>query len=203
MILNLNDYKPNEIYHIMTQTLIPRPVAWVLSENPNQSYNLAPFSYFTAISSDPPIIMFSVGKKPDGSFKDTRVNIEERTNFTLHIASVNLANEVTQTSKGLGYGESELDLVDLKLMGFNDFPLPRIQECPVAYGCTLFEIQEMGNVPQSLIFGEIQTVYISDDISKLEGSRIVVDAQQLNPLSRLGGSEYSSITNVFSIPRPK
>ena len=85
MILDLSELKPAQVYFQMIQTLIPRPIAWVLSEIEAGKYNLAPFSYFNAISSNPPIVMFSVGKKPDGSDKDTHRNIAERKHFTIHI----------------------------------------------------------------------------------------------------------------------
>lgn len=73
MDINLDDLSSTEVYYTMTETLVPRPIAWVLSENLSGSYNLAPFSYFTAVCSNPPLIMISVGKKPDGSPKDTGV----------------------------------------------------------------------------------------------------------------------------------
>ena len=78
MEIDLDSLSANGVYHTLTRTVIPRPVAWVLSENAGGDYNLAPFSYFNAICSDPPLIMISVGKKPDGSSKDTRVNITAR-----------------------------------------------------------------------------------------------------------------------------
>ena len=76
MQLDFSTLSPTQAYHTVIQTLIPRPVAWVLSENDNSSLNIAPFSYFTAVSSEPPILMFSVGKKPsDHQRKDTARNI--------------------------------------------------------------------------------------------------------------------------------
>ena len=76
---SFSDLNPSERYHIMTQVVIPRPIAWVLTANDGDQsnhsssrFNLAPFSYFNAISSDPPLVMMSIGKKPDGEEKDTR-----------------------------------------------------------------------------------------------------------------------------------
>lgn len=202
MIIDFTELSSKQIYHVMTQTVIPRPIAWVLSENKNNSYNLAPFSYFTAVSSNPPIIMFSAGKKPDGSLKDTVVNIKRNKECVIHIASDNLAEEVTLTSKGLDYGESELSLVSLNTVDF-DCPLPRIKECFIAFYCTLYECQEMGKVPQSLVFGEIQKAFVDDGISSDNNGRIKISADGVKPLARLGGTEYSSISNIISIARPE
>ena len=114
MLIDFEDMDPKDAYHILTQTVIPRPVAWVLSENPDGDYNLAPFSFFTPITSNPPLLMISVGKKPaEGVSKDTRVNIEARKNFVVHIAHRDLAAAVTESSRTLPHGESELKNLDL------------------------------------------------------------------------------------------
>ena len=78
----------------------------------------------------------------------------------------------------------------------------------MAYGCELYEIKELGDVPQSLIFAEVKQVYIDDavidiDISIEGRQRIKVQANKLKPLARLGGGEYAGITAHFSIVRPK
>ena len=70
MNIDASTLAPIQIYHLMTQTVIPRPIAWVLTESGEADYNLAPFSYFTPVSSNPPLLMFSVGKKPTGEIKD-------------------------------------------------------------------------------------------------------------------------------------
>jgi flavin reductase (DIM6/NTAB) family NADH-FMN oxidoreductase RutF len=78
------DFKPlsaNEVYFSMIQAVVPRPIAWVLSENSNGSHNLAPFSYFNAVCSKPPLIMLSIGVRPDGTLKDTTANIAARRDF--------------------------------------------------------------------------------------------------------------------------
>jgi len=81
MELDISSLSPNQVYHTLIQSIVPRPIAWVLSENSDKSHNLAPFSYFTAVSSDPALLMFSLGKRPDNNArKDTLVNITERLN---------------------------------------------------------------------------------------------------------------------------
>ena len=77
MIINFSELKPTQIYKTMIQTVIPRPIAWTLTENENGTYNLAPFSYFNAIGSNPPMVSLSIGKRRDGRDKDTKRNIEE------------------------------------------------------------------------------------------------------------------------------
>ncbi|MDC0663354.1 flavin reductase family protein [Marinobacter sp. SS21] len=203
MILDFDELTSQEVYHAMTQTLVPRPVAWVLTENPDGDYNLAPFSFFNAITSKPPLLMLSVGKKPDGSFKDTRVNIEKRRKFTVHIAHREQARAMTETSQVLPHGQSELAQLDLALTEFEDFDLPRLADCRVAMACELYEIQEIGPTPQSLIFGLIHKVYVDDRAVSLDAKdRLRVDAAVLDPIGRLGGNEYVTFGEVLTIPRP-
>jgi len=204
MNLNFSDFSANQHYHLMTQTIIPRPIAWALTDSSNNSFNLAPFSYFTAVSSAPPILMLSVGKKPNGDPKDTLVNITNNGKMVIHIASEQEAELVTQTAQTLMHGESELTHANLTTTEFANFPLPRLAQCDIAYGCELYEIKELGDVPQSLIFVEVKQVYINDNVADIdEKQKITVHADKVKPLARLGGGEYASINKPFSITRPK
>jgi flavin reductase (DIM6/NTAB) family NADH-FMN oxidoreductase RutF len=204
MNINFSDFSANQRYHLMTQTIIPRPIAWALTDSNNGTFNLAPFSYFTAVSSAPPILMISVGKKPNGDNKDTLVNIIKNKKVVIHIASKQHADLVTQTAQTLPHGESELANSNIMTTEFEGFSLPRLSQCDIAYGCELYEIKELGDVPQHLIFLQVKTLYISDSVAELdEKQRITVHANRVKPLSRLGGGEYASIETPFSITRPK
>ena len=204
MFIDFEGMNPTDAYHTLTQTVIPRPVAWVLSENPQGDYNLAPFSFFTPITSNPPLLMFSVGRKPtDNAFKDTRVNIEERRDFVVHIAHRELAGAMTETSRTLPHGESELANLGLELTELEGSRLPRLKDCRVALACELYDIKEIGAAPQSLVFGRIKGVYVSDDaVHHDDKNRLKIDGAKIDPLGRLGGSEYVTFGDVLKIPRP-
>lgn len=210
MIINFSEYSANQRYHVMTQTIIPRPIAWALTESANGSINLAPFSYFTAVSSAPAILMLSVGKKPNGEPKDTLKNILENKKMVIHIASSPQADLVTQTAATLPHGESELAAIHmnqehatLTTVPFDGFSLPRLKQCDIAYGCELYEIKELGDTPQALIFVEIKTLYLNENvIEQSDNNRIKVNANAVDPLSRLGANEYASITEPFKVQRP-
>ncbi|WP_373943650.1 flavin reductase family protein [Vibrio chagasii] len=203
MNLKLDTLAPTQIYHLMTQTVVPRPIAWALTESADQEYNLAPFSYFTPVSSNPPLLMLSVGKKPSGEIKDTTRNAHETGKLVIHIASSNSAEVMTATAATLEYNESEVTANNIELVEFEGFSLPRVKQCAVAFGCTLYEVKEVGEVPQSLIFAQIEQVYIAEEVIDKESDRLKIDALELDPLSRLGGGEYATLSNVFSVARPK
>ena len=204
MLISFADVESSLVYSLMTQTLIPRPIAWVLSENADGRYNLAPFSYFNAVCSSPPLLMISVGKKPDGSFKDTRVNIEQRDDFVVHIPAREQLEAMNLSSETLPGTVSEVDKLELATVDFPGSRLPRLAESSVAYACRCYEIKEIGAAQQSLILGLINHVYIDDAICQRQSERrITVDSALLDPVCRLGAGEYAFLGQRMRLQRPK
>jgi len=203
MLLDFSELETSERYHLMTQTIIPRPIAWVLTDSGSENYNLAPFSYFTALSTEPALLMISVTKKPNGDVKDTLSNVLKNKKMVIHIASDEQAELVTKTAATLDHGESELTDTDLTTVTFEGFDLPRVAECNIAYGCELYDIKEIGDAPQTLIFVEVKQLYINDKVLNTGNpDRIKVAADKVKPLARLGGGEYASLKKPFSLKRP-
>lgn len=208
MQIDLHSLASDQIYHLLTQTLIPRPIAWVLSDNGQRdeqeqpSYNLAPFSFFNAIASAPPLLMLSLSKKPDGSSKDTLRNISAREYFVVHLPRVEQAPLVSASAASLAHGDSELQRLGLTTTPLADFPLPRLSACAVAFACRRERIIEIGDEPQALIFGRIEQLYIDPAAVNQQGTRYQIDAQRLNPLARLGANQYAAITAPFTLERP-
>lgn len=192
-LINASDCSSKQMYHLMTQLIIPRPIAWVLTQNTNQTLNLAPFSYFNGISSDPPLLMLSVGKKTDGQKKDTWMNIDNSGQFVVHIASTDLIKPVSETSEALDYGQSEIEKNNIRTTPVENWPLPRIESAKAAFLCTKYKIIEIGSKPQALILGEIKSIWLDDAILEIKDEHFLVDAASLNPLSRLGKDQYGSI----------
>lgn len=202
MIIDLASLSPNQVYFNLIQTLIPRPIAWVLSDNGDKSHNLAPFSYFNAVSSDPPLIMLSLGMKPDGAIKDTRANIEERRHFVVHIAHRELLEHVNETSRTLPHGESELARIPVELTQFDGFTLPRIAQCRVAFACELYSSQRIGT-DQTLILGQVQKIYVADEVCEQDAKgRCRILAKAIDPIGRLGADEYCTMGDVITLRRP-
>lgn len=203
MLLDFNPLNPAQRYFQMIQTLIPRPIAWVLTAHENNKLNLAPFSYFSAVCADPALIMISVGKKAPGVEKDTRTNIEARGHFVVHIPSMDQLEAMNASSATLAADISEVEQLGLETVPFGDFPLPRLKHAKVAYGCELYELHEMGNAGQAVIYGEIKQLYLDDTIVEhLPGDRLKVDAARLDPVARLGANEYAGLSEVIKLKRP-
>ena len=176
----------------------------MLTDNGDTSYNVAPFSFFTGIGSDPALLVLSRRKKDETTVKDTRLNIRERDHFVVHIPSTRHIDQVNQTSKTLAHGESEADLAKLDLVDIEGFPLPRIADCSVAFACRRYRIDELDEMEQVLIYGEILSVLLDDEIvQSTDNNRTYIDPLKLDPLARLGGSNYSSVGEILSAERPK
>ena len=191
----------NHRYHLITQTITPRPIAWVMTKNENESFNLAPFSYFAPISSDPALLMVSIGNKATGIAKDTKYNLLREKECVLHIPSGDLINAVNESSASLSYGESELTRTGLSLTDFTE-TLPRIAEAKVAIHCKLFDIHTLGNATFNAIYLEILDLYVDEDLVTEDKSRIFIDNKKLNPLARIGGDDYALLGETVTIKRP-
>jgi flavin reductase (DIM6/NTAB) family NADH-FMN oxidoreductase RutF len=202
MLINCSEFPSDQFYFLMIQTIIPRPIAWVLSDHGNGAYNLAPFSFFNAITSDPPIVMISVGWKDDIARKDTWLNIEQRQDFVIHIPTETDATNMVASSEALPHGISEVDKLGLKLETVEGQRLPRLVGPKVSYFCRKYSIQEIGRSQQGLILGEVTGLWLDDSIVEKQDHRLVIDPMKINPVARLGGQGYSLLAKPFVIKRP-
>lgn len=203
MIINFADLNKTQTYAVMTHSIIPRPVAWVLSRNENATLNLAPYSYFQMIGNQPATMMISIGNRPDGPKKDTALNIEREQDFVIHVANIQLAEAVNLSAKSLPPDESEVDLCGLATEEVEGWPLPRVKEAPIAFHCHLSAMHAIAGM--HVAYGEVKSAYFNDAILKpapVEGAPDVPDPTKLDPLARLGGLSYAPLGEVFDLQRP-
>jgi len=192
---------PVEAYAMMTQTVIPRPVAWILTQNSDDSYNRAPFSYFNGLASDPPMIMISFGLAPNGSLKDTRANIEARKEFIVHIAHRVMAEAMTKSSATMPPNESEVEMLNLPLEKMPGSSLPRLADCRIAYACEYDSMHMIKD--QAIVFATLKHLYAADSVvGKDAKGRMCINAVDVDPLGRLGGGEYFGAGELISVERP-
>ncbi|RVU85898.1 flavin reductase family protein [Leucothrix sargassi] len=202
MYLDFSALSPNESYHTIIQTVIPRPIAWILTENEDGSLNLAPFSFFAPVASSPPLLMVSIGNKGPDEKKDTARNILTSKKCVLHIADQSLVGALNQSAETLAYGESEVTSQSLAMTDFEGVDLPRIADAPVAYACEFHDMKEIGDGPMSLMFLELKKAYISDEITLPDDTRLSIGSEKLDPLARLGGNDYAGLLPAFTLERP-
>lgn len=178
--------------------VVPRPIGWISSLDAAGNVNLAPYSFFNAISSRPPFVMFS-----SSAHKDSQRNVEETGEFVANLATYDLREEVNATSLTAAPGVDEAALVGLEMIASIAVKPPRVKRSPVALEClyrTSVPLTSDGVVhAATVIIGEVIGVHINDAMI-VDGR---VDPTLLQPLARLGYLDYSVIGGVFSMPRPK
>jgi flavin reductase (DIM6/NTAB) family NADH-FMN oxidoreductase RutF len=186
-----------DIYHLMTSCVVPRPIALVTSVSPAGIINAAPFSYFNAVSSSPPMIMISVGRRT-GEPKDTAVNIRHSKEFVVNIVNERVAAQMNMTSGNFPSDVSEVEIAGLTLVQSESIKTPRIAESPIHLECLLSQVLVIGSNSADLILGEVVRFHIDDAL--MENGRINQIA--LKAVGRLSGSEYCKTTEIFSMRRP-
>jgi flavin reductase (DIM6/NTAB) family NADH-FMN oxidoreductase RutF len=207
MLTNFDAISGLERYHLMTQVIVPRPIAWILTPDSSAfstcSYNLAPYSYFNAVSSAPPLIMFSAGHKPDGEQKDTRYNFVEHGYAVIHIPSVADMQDVSASAATLPHGDSEQLRQSLELTRVEGWHLPRLEKSKIAMLCSFYEQTLIGDASQAVLYGKVESLYVDDAIVAEDAKgRPRVNAEGLDPLSRLGADSYGDLGQVLRLKRP-
>lgn len=202
MFVDFQKLTGTQAYFALTQSVIPRPIAWVLSDNGDGSHNLAPFSFFNAICGDPPLVMISVGRKAEGQRKDTWVNIDERGDFVIHIPPSAMAQPMVDSAASLPHGESEVTRLNLKTQAVQGQRLPRVVGPGIAMFCTKHAIFEVGNDPQGLILGQVRGMFIEEGFATLHDGRLTIDAKKIDPIARLGGHDYVRFGEIATYKRP-
>jgi len=180
------DYQDKELtqkYQIMAQTIIPRPIAWVVTEDEGV-VNVAPFSYFMGLSSEPATMIVSVGHKSDGSEKDTLRNIRKNGKCTICMVDENLLEMMHSSSKELHSSVSEAKEFDIPTKNVVDGFPPMIDGTPSAFFCEFYQELDLRGSTTIPLVVEIKEQFISDDII-IDKEKIVLDYE---PVARVGKS---------------
>jgi flavin reductase (DIM6/NTAB) family NADH-FMN oxidoreductase RutF len=190
-----------ENYKFLIGSIIPRPIAFVTTMADEEIINGAPFSYFNIVSSNPPMISLSI-QRSKGIQKDTARNIIHTKEFVVHIVDEANVERINKTAASLPPNESEIELANLTLVDSVKISVPGVVESKIRMECTLEHSLELGGQDSpgcDLIIGKVVQFHIEDDI--YEKGRI--DPVGLGAVSRLAGTNYAKIGEIFSMERPK
>ena len=195
-----NKNTERENYKLLIGTIIPRPIAFVTTLNEEGLVNGAPFSYFSIVSSNPPMISLSIQRR-NGEMKDTARNILRDKEFVVHSVDVENVKEINETAASLPSSESEISLTKLTLVESDLVKVPGVIESKVRMECRLEKAIPLGDedhVGADLIIGRILKYHIDESV--YEDGRINPD--KLEPMSRLAGINYARIGEIISMERP-
>jgi flavin reductase (DIM6/NTAB) family NADH-FMN oxidoreductase RutF len=189
-----------ENYKFLIGSILPRPIAVISTRNVDGSNNLAPFSFFTAISAMPMIVAFSpMVRSKDGSRKDTVINIEREKEFVVNFCNEENYEKVNLASTELKYGEDEFKFAGLTPVNSELVQAKRMLESPIHFECKLRDILCYGTTPGSgsLITGEVVRVHVSESV--LKDGKIITN--QFKPVGRGAGNDWFKTDSVFELER--
>ncbi len=190
-----------ENYKLLIGSIIPRPIAFVSTLSTEGVLNAAPFSYFTIVTADPPMVAVSVQRK-QGVRKDTSRNAVDTGAFVVHIADESYIDQINQSAAALPPEESEVTLAGLTPVMSSQIGVPGIAEASIRMECVLEQAIPLGGTSDApaadLLIGRV--VYFHIDDSLVDNGRI--DPQKVKPVSRLAGHSYAKLGELFEIERP-
>lgn len=192
-------------YKLLIGAIIPRPIALVSTVSPDGHPNVAPFSFFAGVGSNPMSLVFCPANKPDGGEKDTLRNCARPEEggvgeFVVHVAHERLVRRLAAAAAELPYGDSEFDLAGLVPTPWPGVRPPRVSGCPVAFACRTITVVRTnpgvaggGNV----VVGAVFRVFAEDGVLD---ERLRADHLAISPVARLGGLRYCRLGEVFELP---
>ncbi len=186
----------SDMYRFMIGSIVPRPIAWVSTRGADGVTNLAPFSYFVAISSAPPLIGIAINDR-EGDPKDTLRNILATREWVVNVVTEPLLPAMARTAAEWPRGTSEFEVAGLAGVPSERVAPPGVAASPLRLECRLHREMQIGN--SRFVVGEIVLAHVDDAV--LTNGR--VDAARLGPVGRLGGEFYAPVREVVKVPRPR
>jgi flavin reductase (DIM6/NTAB) family NADH-FMN oxidoreductase RutF len=184
--------------------VVPRPIGWISTVDGEGRANLAPYSFFNAVAYHPPQVVFSStsAHTEDGGDKDSVTNIRATGEFVFNLATWDLREAVNLSSAPAPRGTDEFEVAGLEKLPAGMVAPPRIAASPVHFECRLVQLVDLltndsGDL-NTLVIGHVVGVHIDESVI-VDGR---IDIHRLQPIARLGGADYATIGEVFSMKRP-
>lgn len=182
MVYDIDRLDAAHSYKLLTGTLVPRPIAWVVTRNAEGRVNAAPFSFFNGLGGHPPAIGLGIGPRGRGD-KDTLANLRGHGLFVVNLVPEELAAAMNETATDFPSEIDELEAVGIATAPSLKVDVPRIADSPVAYECRVRDIHPLDG-GQHLVVGTVLAIYVRDD-ALLDAGRCHVDAAALNLVGRM------------------
>ena len=182
-------------YKLLIGCIVPRPIAFVSTISPDGAPNLAPFSFFAGVGSDPMTLLFCPANKPDGSEKDSLRNAKPISEggtgeFVVNAATEKIARQVAAAAEPLDFGQSEFDLTGLRPVPSARVGPPRVADSPVSFECRTIQVVRTNPgvaAGGNIVIGQVVHVFVRDD---LINERFHTDPARLQAIGRMGGIGY-------------
>jgi flavin reductase (DIM6/NTAB) family NADH-FMN oxidoreductase RutF len=186
-------------YKLVVSTVVPRPIAWVVTQDADGVLNAAPYSFFNAFSDDPVVIGIGCGPKPSGATKDTLANIRALGQFVVCLVPQSHLQHMNITATDFGPEVDELEEAKLTKIPSNKIKVPRIGESPVALECETFQLIPVGH--HTIVLGKVLAMHVRDD-AVMDEARRYIDTPKLDLVGRMHGRGwYTRTADLVEVPR--
>ena len=187
-------------YQLLTSLVVPRPIAWLGTWGADRVPNLAPFSYFSALSPTPMLVGVSIGRRKGGP-KDSLVNIRASGAFSINVVTEGHLEAMNATAAPHPPGVDEFEEAGLPMAAAEVVDAPYVEDCPAVLACRLFKEVDLGDSAAALVIGEVLAVRLSGQLELAPGS-LHAESASLRPVGRLFGSRYGLLGRIIDLPRP-
>lgn len=199
MLFDFETLPTRERYKLIVSTVVPRPIAWVVTQDADGLNNAAPYSFFNALTDDPVVIAIGCGPTPAGAKKDTLLNIRTTGQFVVNLVSAETAEQMNITAIEFAPEVDELKEAGLTPVASTKIKPPRILESPVALECETFQLIPVGH--HTIVLGRVLAMHVRDDCV-LDPAKNYIDTEKLNLVGRMHGRGwYARTTDRIEIPR--
>jgi len=184
--------------------IVPRPIAWVTTLSTDGQLNLAPYSFFNGIASDPPMVMIAfTGYHQHGGEKDTLANIKSTNEFVVNMVPLALKDQMNISTAPVAHNVNELELAGLTEQPSELVAPPRVAEAPIHLECRFSQEVvlpcTLENSTNRMIIGEVLGIHIKDEVL----SDGLIDLNKIKPIARLGYQQYATVDTIFKMARPQ
>lgn len=200
MLFDPNELEYSSVYKLLTGAIIPRPIGWISTISEDGINNLAPFSYFNAVGDDPPHVMFSTGRGNNNN-KDTLNNVLATKQFVVNMVTEDLVEQMNTTAQSVPSDIDEFELAGITPIASQKIKPMRVKESPISFECELvhhYFLEDHKHGGACIIIGRIIMMHFDDNVL-LDNYKI--NLENYKPVSRLAGSNYAKIGELFSVKR--
>jgi flavin reductase (DIM6/NTAB) family NADH-FMN oxidoreductase RutF len=200
MNFNISELGVQEKYRLLNGGVTPRPIAWISTRSKDGVDNLAPYSFFTVASCNPPVLLYTQVTQRSGIDKDTLQNLLETGECVVNIVNSHLVEKANQTSANIGIDESEFHSAGVEHCSSKTVMPPSVKESPIRYECTLRESIKIGDLPAGgrVVLLDVKSVYVRDDLYN-DGN---INQELIDSVGKMGGDGFSLSSKYIELKRP-
>ena len=200
MNFNISELGIQEKYRLLNGGVTPRPIAWISTRSKDGVDNLAPYSFFTVASCNPPVLLYTQVTQRSGIDKDTLQNLLETGECVVNIVNSDLMDKANQTSVSIDINKSEFDFASVEQCSSKTVMPSSVTESPIRYECTLRESMAIGDLPSggTIVLLDVKSVYVRDDLYN-EGN---INQELIDSVGKMGGDGFSLTSKYIELKRP-